>query len=488
VNGEYGVVSQAERVAKRLHTESLVYSGSAPRHRDEAAWDEEKIRTARRFKRNQAAVLVATKAFGMGIDKPNIRYSVHLGLPQSIEAFYQEAGRAGRDRNRAECGLIVSVDDPRRAETLLDPATPLEDVAKIVADTSWGESDDIIRALFFHVRSFKGVRTKLEDVSSLLTRLEPCARRHNIGVTWGSRADSKQGTEKALHRLVVLGVVEDYSVDWGRHEFRVQVAGAEPPEIVENLAAYGSSYQVRRGRVLRERARDFLDAPYKEFVLSVSKLLLHFIYETVELGRRRACREMLQAARHALRSENDGEALRHRLLDYLQKTEWDERVEIAAQAEDGGLEEVPLVVDDVITERDAEELRAAAGRLLESYPDVPSLLFFRGYAEALSSSPDRSAVVQDIRAGAKYAVEQYAVDPLDLAEAIRALAETAARVPWLPEVIIRSTVETSILPRTSLRSMCEGLPEELAAFVAGELIHTDALEASEMLNAHRRIR
>lgn len=61
-----------------------------------------------KFKRNEITLLVATKAFGMGIDKPNIRFTIHITHPISIEGFYQEAGRAGRDRKNAVCYVLHS--------------------------------------------------------------------------------------------------------------------------------------------------------------------------------------------------------------------------------------------------------------------------------------------------------------------------------------------------------------------------------------------
>jgi RecQ family ATP-dependent DNA helicase len=59
-----------------------------------------------KFKDNKITLLIATKAFGMGIDKPNIRFTVHVTHPISIEGFYQEAGRAGRDRDNAVCYIL----------------------------------------------------------------------------------------------------------------------------------------------------------------------------------------------------------------------------------------------------------------------------------------------------------------------------------------------------------------------------------------------
>jgi ATP-dependent DNA helicase RecQ len=64
-----------------------------------------------RFVRDDAVVMVATIAFGMGIDKPDVRFVAHLDLPKSLEAYYQETGRAGRDDEPAEAWMTYGLND-----------------------------------------------------------------------------------------------------------------------------------------------------------------------------------------------------------------------------------------------------------------------------------------------------------------------------------------------------------------------------------------
>jgi len=109
--GEAGVIycmsrAKVEATAEMLATQGLT---ALPYH---AGLDADtRARHQDRFLKEEGVVMVATVAFGMGIDKPDVRFVVHLDLPKSIEAYYQETGRAGRDGLPSEALLLYGVED-----------------------------------------------------------------------------------------------------------------------------------------------------------------------------------------------------------------------------------------------------------------------------------------------------------------------------------------------------------------------------------------
>ncbi|CAG0987025.1 ATP-dependent DNA helicase RecQ [Burkholderiales bacterium] len=109
--GEAGIIYCLSR--KKVDATALWLQGLGINALPYHAGLEAKVRSAhqRRFQREEGVVIVATIAFGMGIDKPDVRFVVHLDLPKNIEAYYQETGRAGRDGQAADAWMLYGLQD-----------------------------------------------------------------------------------------------------------------------------------------------------------------------------------------------------------------------------------------------------------------------------------------------------------------------------------------------------------------------------------------
>lgn len=108
------VVYCASRKSTERVAEFLKYQGFAAEHFHAGLSPDDKKDIQERFRVGELRVIAATNAFGMGIDKPDIRLVVHSDIPGSLENYLQEAGRAGRDRDDANCVLLYAADDVER--------------------------------------------------------------------------------------------------------------------------------------------------------------------------------------------------------------------------------------------------------------------------------------------------------------------------------------------------------------------------------------
>ena len=402
----HGLTDARDVVRKATGTDVTLYSGAPPKGIDNHdKWDIEKRDNAARFKDNRIPVLVATKAFGMGIDKPNIRYTVHFGMPGSLESFYQEAGRAGRNRQSARCIMIFSEYEEKRTDALLSPDRDIEELR-----TLWEKAgrdrqldDDVTRALFFHLRTFDGMEREIHDVESMLDEIGELSARRKALLPFGKDEDGRKGRERAICRLLRLGVIRDYEVEYGRRQFTVHLERFDLDRCRGSLLEYVCAAQPAKGRLFARRAARIDSASPRDAVSALARMLIEFTYDVVERSRRRMIQESALLARQ---SKND-EDIRVRLLDYLQEGLGAERIEQLLGSEEIDLAAWWELVDKVQTPMDAGELRGLCIRALESYPDHPGLLLIRATAESMCSDHDDAVSSQGLGASIRTSIAKY---------------------------------------------------------------------------------
>ena len=167
--GQSGIVYTSTRKSVEQITQKLKEARLSVVGYHAGMTDEERVRAQDEFMSGRAQMIVATNAFGMGIDKPDIRFVVHFHLPGSIEAYYQEIGRAGRDGGSSVCLLLFNYADKRTQDYFIEGSYPPPELIVKVYNALTGTGLQRIELSTREIAARAGVRNEMAVQSALIT-------------------------------------------------------------------------------------------------------------------------------------------------------------------------------------------------------------------------------------------------------------------------------------------------------------------------------
>ena len=404
VNGRKGCYPLSLDLSEHFQTEIKYYSGSVPKTfgkpiMKENEYDECKREVQQEYKANKFTLLAATKAFGMGVNKPNIHFTMHYGIPGSMEALYQEGGRAGRDkekfsRQKAKCFIVLSKsqESPEFIDQLWDRETQLQRIKKLTEQID----GDLNTNFFLFSLGQDVIRYEFETIKNLHERFS-APNEKNVRVEGYQIGVNKARTEKAIYRLSQLGIIEDWTIRnfFGGGVFEVDYSDFSTGSIKDSLLKVINKYdpEFSFGSINLESKystyRKILNAPegYSEFDKTIL-ILLQWSYDNFAYNRRQSLKNIYENCCEFSEGNITKQEFKDRLENYFKFNQSSYVLQhIAENPKDIERwfnvfyqidEEENRTTDDLLTLRKRKALRDNLSRFLESYMYNPGLDLISG--------------------------------------------------------------------------------------------------------------
>lgn len=401
VNGDKGCYELAGRISTTLGMDVRYFSGSAPANAGVSSgeFDTYKREVQNDFKSNKYRLLTATKAFGMGVNKGNIAYTIHYGIPGSMEALYQEAGRAGRDKRLfkdgpADCYVLLTKESKTELlDNIWDASTTVAELKRSVEGLS--RVSDVKTNLFLMTNNLDTINDEFKLLNSIYQYLQQSSDVQIVSASAGQFRTDKFKFEKAVYRLFQLGIVLDWVVeDFFKGKLNIEFCCLDEETLQNNLEQklrkYDTAFKLSEifqssnshHRILCDRLLNgSIDKAQFIFLVLLLWSYDHFVY-----NRRQSLKTVYEQCSDLAADKISEEDFKSRLEGYFKFNESSQLLAHLAEHPDDTsawlsvfFEEEPVAeLPVIISPAKLATLKEQLSRFLESYKDNICLDYLSG--------------------------------------------------------------------------------------------------------------